>query len=153
MLLCPYMSLFSTIQEDLKQAMRDKDSETLGVLRLLHAALKNTLIELKRDIEDADVIAAVRSDIKKMKEALVDFERAARQDLIDQTHREIEILKKYLPAELTDAELESRVKAALQSAGIESAADIGRAMGAVMKDLTGQVDGNRVREMVQKLLK
>jgi hypothetical protein len=147
------MSLFNTIQEDLKQAMRDKDSETLGVLRLLHAALKNKVIELKRDIEDADVVAAVRSDVKKMKEALKDFESAAREDLIEQTKREIEILKKYLPAELSDDELESRVKAALEAEGIDSAADIGRAMGAVMKDLAGQADGTRVREMVQKLLK
>ncbi len=147
------MSLYAQIKDDLKQAMKNKDSKTLDILRLLTSALQNKSIELKREMEDADVLAAVKSDVKKLQDALKDFVAGAREDLIKKTEGEIAILKKYLPAEMSDEELEKRVRNLLSQSAISDPNDIGKAMGIVMKELSGQVDGNRVREEVQNQLK
>ena len=147
------MSLYAKIKEDLITAMKSKDSRTLEVLRLLTSSLKNKMIELKRDIDDEEVIAAVRSDLKKMEDALSEFSKAAREDLVQSAKEEIEVLKRYLPPEMSKEELEEKVRKILGDEGFEKAEDIGRAMGSAMGQLKGAVDGNRVREMVEKVLK
>jgi len=147
------MTLYTQIKEDLITAMKSKDSQTLSVLRLLTAPLKNKMIELKREMEDDDVLSAIRSDVKKLEDAMTDFAKAAREDLVDSSKAEIAVLKKYLPAEMSKEELEEKVRAVLGDGGFETAEDIGKAMGAVMGKLKGMVDGNRVREMVEQVLK
>ncbi|PIQ67242.1 aspartyl-tRNA amidotransferase [Candidatus Uhrbacteria bacterium CG_4_10_14_0_2_um_filter_41_7] len=147
------MTLYTQIKEDLITAMKSKDSQTLSVLRLLTASLKNKMIELKREMEDDDVLSAIRSDVKKLEDAMTDFAKAAREDLVDSSKAEIAVLKKYLPAEMSKEELEEKVRAVLGDGGFETAEDIGKAMGAVMGKLKGMVDGNRVREMVEQVLK
>jgi len=147
------MALLNQLKEDMKTAMRGKDSATLDVLRLLISSLKNKTIELKREIEDEDVIAAVRSDVKKLEDAMKDFVTAAREDLIEKTNEELRILKSYLPPEMGADELEQKVRDIIGENGLEKPADTGRAMGVVMGAFKGQVDGNRVREMVEKVLK
>lgn len=146
------MTLYEQIREDLKQAMRDKDSQTLDVLRLLTSSMKNKAIDLKKELEEADVLAAIKSDVKKLQDALKDFKAAAREDLVEKTEAEIAILKKYLPEEMSMEAVTAKVKEVLAREGITEMSDIGRAMGAAMKELQGQVDGNKVREAVQKEL-
>lgn len=147
------MTLAQKIQEDLKQAMRDKDPKTLGILRMVASSVKNKAIDLRKELDDADVLAVVKSDLKKMQDALVDFTKAAREDLVEQTHFEINILKKYLPPEMSEEELEAKVRAKLEDLGIKDASGIGKAVGAVMGDLKGLADGSRVKAMIEKLLK
>ena len=147
------MSLYEQLKADLITAMKSKDSRTLEVLRLLTSSLKNKMIELKREVDDEEVIAAIRSDMKKLEEALGEFTKAARKDLAQSAREEIEVLKKYLPPEMNKEELEEKVRKVLGDEGFEKAEDIGRAMGAARGKLKGAVDGNRVREMVEKVLK
>lgn len=147
------MNLKDQIQEDIKTAMKGKDIKTLEVLRLLSSSIKNKAIELKRELEDSDVIAVVKSDAKKLQDALTDFSKAAREDLVEKTKEEIEILKKYLPEEMPDEELESKVREILKQEGVTDVSDMGKAMGAAMAELRGAADGTRVKQMVEKVLK
>lgn len=147
------MSLLQQIQDDLKQAMRDKDPKTLGILRMVASSVKNKAIDLKKEMDDVEVLAVVKSDLKKMQDALSDFTKAAREDLVEQTHFEIGVLKKYLPPEMSEEELEAKVRAKLEELGIKDASGLGKAIGAVMADLKGLADGSRVKEMIEKLLK
>lgn len=147
------MSLYDQLQSDLKDAMRAKDMQTLNVLRLLLSSVKNQMIELKRDLEDADVIAVIRSDVKKMQDALGDFTKGGREDLAEAARGEVEILKKYLPPEISDEDLEAAVQKVIDELEVGDVSGMGKAMGVVMKELKGNVDGNRVRAMVERLLK
>jgi len=147
------MSLYEQIQTDLKGAMKSKDMQTLNVLRLLVSSLKNQAIEFKRDLEDADVVAVVRSDVKKLQDAIGDFVKGEREDLASAAREEIEILKTYLPPEMSDEDLEAAVKKVVDELEVGDVSGMGKAMGAVMKELKGAVDGNRVRAMVERLLK
>lgn len=148
-----HMSLYEEIQSDLKEAMKAKDVQTLSVLRLLMASLKNQMIDLKRDLEDADVVAVVRSDVKKMSDALGEYVKGEREDLAQAAREEIEVLKKYLPPEMSDEDLEAAVQKVIDEFEDGDAGGMGKAIGAVMKELKGQVDGNRVRAIVERLLK
>lgn len=147
------MNLQEQIKEDIKTAMKGKDMKTLDVLRLLSSSIKNKAIELKKELEDAEVMAVIKSDVKKLQDALEDFSKAARDDLAEKTKEEIEILKKYLPEEMTDEELEKRVKAALDKVPDLDLNKMGQAMAAAMGELKGLADGKRVKEMVEKILK
>mgnify|MGYP001234151875 CR=1 FL=1 len=146
------MSLYQQIQDDVKTAMKAKDLQTLDVLRLLSSSIKNKMIEFKKELDDAEVVAIIRSDVKKLKEASKEFAAGARQDLVDKTEAEVEILKKYLPQEMSQEELDSKVEAIIGEKLADDVKDIGRAMGVVMADLKGLVDGNRVREAVSRIL-
>lgn len=147
------MTLLDTIKEDMKQAMRDKDMATLDTVRMLLSSVKNKAIDLGHELEDAEVIAVLKSDMKKLRDGLESFISAAREDLAQKTREEIRVLEKYLPAQLTDGELEEKVRAQLAELGITNAADIGKAMGQLMTKLKEAADGNRVRAMVEKVLK
>lgn len=147
------MNLYLKIKEDLKTAMKAKDMATLDVLRLLATSIQMKAIEAKEELDDAQVMAVIKSDLKKLQDALKDFVTAAREDLVLKTNEEIEVLKKYLPAEMGDGELEEKVRAVLVEKGMTAAEDMGKAMGAVMGELKGAADGNRVRAMVEKVLK
>ncbi|MBT4856966.1 GatB/YqeY domain-containing protein [Candidatus Uhrbacteria bacterium] len=146
------MSLFKDIQADLVVAMKAKDTQTLSILRMLMASLKNQVIEFKRELEDADVISVVRSDVKKMNDALGEFVKGEREDLAAAARVEIEVLKKYLPPEMSDEDLEAAVQKVVDEMEDGDAGGMGKAMGAVMKELKGNVDGNRVREIVARLI-
>ncbi len=99
------------------------------------------------------MLAVVKSDLKKLKDGLEAFVSAAREDLAQKAREEIHVLEKYLPAQLTDSELEERVRAKLTELGIANMNDIGKAMGQLMAYLKDAADGNRVRAMVEKVLK
>ena len=145
--------MWEKIQDDIKTAMKGKDVKTLDVLRLLFASLKNKTLELKRELEDAEVIAAVRSDVKKYQDALGDFKKAAREDLATKTEEEIEILKGYLPPEMEDEDLKAIVHKKITEMGADDLKMMGQVMGAVMADVRDKVDGSRVKKMVEELLK
>lgn len=146
-------TLIEQIREDMKQAMRDKDMATLDTVRMLLSSVKNKAIDIGRELEDAEVISVLKSDMKKLRDGLESFLSAAREDLAQKAREEIRVLEKYLPAQLTDGELEEKVRAQLAELGISNAADIGKAMGQLMAKLKEAADGNRVRAMVEKVLK
>ncbi len=146
-------SLVDQIKEDMKQAMRDKNSVTLDTVRMLLSSVKNKAIDLGHELEDVEVMAVLKSDLKKLKDGLESFVSAAREDLAQKAREEILVLEKYLPAQITDGELEEKVRAELAALGISNVGDIGKAMGQLMGKLKDAADGNRVRAMVEQILK
>lgn len=146
------MSILEQINSDLTLAMKEKKEAELSTLRLLRSALKNKQIDLMCELKEEDVLAVIKTQIKQLKDALLSFETAARADLADKTKAELLVLEKYLPAEMSDEDLEKTIRAALSEAGISSKADIGKAMGVVMKAVAGQASGNRVKESLEKIL-
>lgn len=148
-----HMTLYEQIREDMKTAMKARDSATLDTVRMLISSIKNKAIDLGKEIDDADVIATIKSDLKKLKDGLESFVSAAREDLAEKAKAEIAILEKYLPAQMTDGELEGKVKAKLAELGITDMTSVGKAMGAMMADLKEYADGSRIKATINKILK
>lgn len=140
------MSIRSNIVDAQLLAMKSKDAETLSVVRLIFSAIRNREIDLHRELIDEEVTAILRSQNKQLLDALKDFETAARQDLIDKTKSEIEIIKKFLPPELGDSEIFAAIEKIRSQNPVVT---VGQLMGMVMKELAGKVDGNRVRTLVE----
>lgn len=141
------MSLRSTIVETQKEAMKAKDAQTLAVVRLVFAAIRNSEIDKGRELTDEEVIAIIRSQNKQLNDAIKDFESGARQDLIDSAKSEIEVLKRFLPAELSDEEIRSVIQKIIAQSPDGT---VGQLIGVVMKELKGRADGNRVRTLVEE---
>ena len=146
------MTLAEKLKADIIAAMKAREPKTLDVLRMLSSSVKYKAIELKRELEDAETLQVLKGDLKKLQDALVDFSSAAREDLIEKTKAEIEIIKKYLPPEMSAEELEALVRSKLKALGITDSKDIGKAIGAVMADLKGMADGSKVKALIEKIL-
>jgi uncharacterized protein YqeY len=142
------MTLQEQLMEDMKTAMKAHETMRLDVIRMIRAAVKN--YEIDHGVaDDAKVQNIISTMVKQQQDALKDFERAARQDLIDEAKANIEILAAYLPAQLSDEELETAVKEVLAQA---STKDFGPLMGQVMKRVQGKADGTRVTQVLKALL-
>jgi uncharacterized protein YqeY len=146
------MSIAETIETDARSAMKTKDEPELSTLRLVRSALKNKEIELGKELKDEDVLAVLKTMKKQYLDALSDFEKAGRTDLVEGQKKELAVLDRYLPAALSEAELERIVKEAVLASGASDAAAFGKAMAAAMKAVEGRADGNAVRAVVQRLL-
>jgi len=150
------MSLQSKINQDIIEALKAKDEEKLSTLRLLSAAMKNLAIEkgLEKDaeLEDADAAKVVKSQIKQLKDAMADFEKAGRDDLASQNTKEINLLSEYLPEEMGEDELRKIVEQKINELGDVTTQDFGKVMGAVMKEVGDRADGAMVKKLVQELL-
>lgn len=147
------MTLYEQIKDDMKAAMKRKDAATLDTIRMLLASLKNKAIDMQKELEDADVMAVVKSDLKKLRDGLESFVAAARDDLAEKARTEIKILEKYLPEQLSDVDLEKKVRDVLAELGITDAVNMGKAMGQLMGKLKDVADGSRIKAMVDKVLK
>lgn len=143
------MTVIERVEADFKTAMKSKDELTLSVMRLVRSALKNKQIELGRELTDEDTQPVLKTMIKQYQDALVDFQAAGRQDLLERQQKEIDLIAQYLPPSLPQEELEKIVVEAVKSSG---ATDMGKAMGAAMKAVAGRADGNEVRAIVQRQL-
>ncbi|MCF8563334.1 GatB/YqeY domain-containing protein [Alicyclobacillus tolerans] len=146
------MSLSQQLSEDLKQAMKDKDKLRLSVIRMVRAAVKNKEIDSGTTLTDDEIVQVVQKELKQRRDSLQVFESAGRTDLADEVKSEIDILMTYLPAQLSDDELQSLVQEAIAQAGAKSKGDIGKVMPVVMPKVKGRADGKKVQQMVQALL-
>jgi len=133
--------------------MKAKDMQTLDALRMLYASLKNKAIEMRHELEDADTLAVIKSDLKKIEDSLESFVAGGREDLAQKARNEISLLRAYLPEQMNDAQLEAAVKKVIDNLEEGSVGNIGKAIGAVMADVKGLADGKRVREMIEKIIK
>jgi uncharacterized protein len=142
------------IDQDLKQAMIAKAVNTLSVLRMLRSAIRNKEISLRSgsdvSLADEQVLEVIASEIKKRKDSILAYEQAGRQELADQEKSEITILEKYLPAQLSDEELEAIIRSVLPEGAVASEA--GKLMGAIMPQVKGKADGVRVKSALAKIL-
>jgi len=147
------MSLHDRLTEDLKVAMKSRDQLRMDVIRMIKAALLNKEVELKKDLDDADMSRVMTTLIKQRRESVEQFEKAERADLAAKERQEISIIEKYLPQALTPQELESLVATVVTETGARSAKEMGTVMKAVMARLTGQaVDGKVISDLVRAKL-
>ncbi len=147
------MSLRSDIEARFIEAMKAKDAGKVSAYRMLRSALKNAEIDKQvKELSDEQVLEIVGKEVKKLKDALSDFEKAGRTELKDQTEAELAILSAFLPAQLSDDEVLAAVAAKAAALGLSGEAAYGRLMGEVMKDLKGKADGGTVGKAVKEFL-
>ena len=146
------MSLKDQITEDMKTAMRAKDSARLGTIRLLQAAMKQKEVDERVSLDDAAVIAIVDKLIKQRKDSVTAYVQANRQDLADQESSEIKVLEAYLPQRLSPEEIQAAVKAIVAQVGASGPGDMGKVMGAVKAQLAGKADMGLVSTAVKAAL-
>ena len=146
------MSLKDQITEDMKTAMRAKDSERLGTIRLLQAAIKQKEVDERITLDDTGVVAIVDKLIKQRKDSIAAFEGAGRQDLADKEKAEMAVLQVYLPARLSAEEVTAEVKAIVAELGASGPGDMGKVMGAVKTRLAGKADMGQVSAAVKAAL-
>ena len=146
------MSLKAQITEDMKTAMRAKDSERLGTIRLLQAAMKQKEVDERIELDDAAVVAIVDKLIKQRKDSIAAFEQAARQDLADKEKAEMTVLQAYLPERMSADEVTAAVKAIVAEVGAAGPGDMGKVMGVVKTRLAGKADMGQVSAAVKAAL-
>ncbi|RBP68916.1 hypothetical protein DES36_10256 [Alkalibaculum bacchi] len=146
------MSLKEQLVADLKQSMKDKDTIAKSAITLVRAAILQVEKDERRELSEDDIIGIISKQVKQRKDALIDFQKANRQDLIDQTEREIEVLTEYLPQQLSEEELKVIVLDAINEVGATSMKDMGKIMGIVMPKIKGRADGGMVNKIVKENL-
>lgn len=146
------MALIDQIKDDVKQAMKERNEQSLSTLRMLQSALKNKAIELKRDLEEEEVVGVVKSQVKQLKDSLESFTKGAREDLAAKAREEIELLAKYLPEQMDFEEVKKIVKETVAEVGAQGKQDMGKVMGAIMGKLKGKADGGDVKKAVEEEL-
>ncbi|MFL6692980.1 MAG: GatB/YqeY domain-containing protein [Ramlibacter sp.] len=146
------MTLKERITEDMKAAMRAKDSERLGTIRLLTAAMKQKEVDERIELDDTAVVGIVDKLIKQRKDSVEAFQKANRQDLADKEAAEITVLQAYLPARLSQDEITAQVKAIVAEVGAKGPGDMGKVMGTVKQRLAGKADMGQVSAAVKAAL-
>ena len=146
------MSLKEQITEDMKAAMRAKDSGRLATIRLLTAAIKQKEVDERIDVSDEQVLAIIEKMIKQRKDSISQFEAGGRQDLADIEKAELAILSTYMPAALSEAEVQAEVAAAVAAVGAAGPQDMGKVMGVLKPRLAGCADMTAVSAMVKAAL-
>jgi len=145
-------SLAKEIQSQVITAMKAKDKARLGVLRMVQAAIKQVEVDERRELTDADVLKILTSYARKVKDQVKSYGEGGRADLLAAAEAELAIVGEFLPAEMSDADLEAVVKAAIAESGAAGPQDMGKVMKAVMPRTAGQAYGSRVSAMVKTLL-
>ena len=146
------MSLKEKLNEDLKQAMRDKEVVKRDSIRAINTMIKQIEVDERRVLDDAEVIKLVQRGIKQREEAISQYSAASRTDLVEKEQSQIDVFMIYLPKQLNDEELEAGMRDVIQEVKAESIKDMGKVMGAASKKFAGVTDGKRINEMVKKLL-
>ncbi|MEP6769126.1 MAG: GatB/YqeY domain-containing protein [Acidobacteriota bacterium] len=144
--------MLTRLENDLKLALKAGEKRRVSTLRLLLSALKNEKIHLQRALSDEEVEAAIRRAVKQRREAIEQYGLGGRADLVAAETEELGILEAYLPQSLSEADLESVVRAIIQDKGFASAKDVGSLMKEVMAQHKGRADGRRAQEIARRLL-
>jgi uncharacterized protein YqeY len=145
-------TLKERITEDMKAAMRASDKERLSTIRMLQAAIKQREVDERITLDDAQVLAAIEKMIKQRKESIVQFDQGGRADLADKERSEIALLQAYLPAQLSDAEVDAIVRDAIAATGATSVKDMGKVMGIVKAKAAGRADMGAVSARIKAAL-
>ncbi|RFA36371.1 hypothetical protein CAI16_04915 [Virgibacillus dokdonensis] len=147
------MTLLETLNQDMKQAMKNKDKQTLSVIRMVKASIQNETIKLGKDsLSEDEEISILSREVKQRKDSLQEFKSASRDDLVQQVELELDILQTYMPKQLTDEELEAIVKLTIEEVNATSKKDMGKVMSAIMPKVKGRADGSQINKLVQKQL-
>ena len=146
------MSLLETLNDDIKVAMKSKDKEALAILRMIKTSIQNEQINKGEDLSPDEELTLVSREMKQRKESLSEFEKAGRNDLVEQANVGISIVARYLPEQLSDEELKSIIAEAIASVDATSMKDFGKVMGVVMPKTKGKADGQKINTLVKELI-
>ena len=143
------MSLKDTIQADIIVAMKARDSEKLGTLRLLSAAIKQREVDTQTTLDDAAVIVVIEKACKQRRESISQYQQANRMDLVEAEQKELDIISTYLPAQMSDDEIADEVSQAITQVGATSMQDMGKVMGVLKTKLSGKADMGKVSALIK----
>lgn len=147
------MSLLERLNNDMKQAMRDKAKDQLSVIRMLKSSLQNeALKKADRKLTEEEELTILSRELKQRKDSLQEFENAGRIDLVDKVRIEIGYVEAYMPKQLSEEEVSTIVSETIEEINASSKADMGRVMGALMPKLKGKADGSLINKLVQQHL-
>lgn len=146
------MSLKEKLQEDLKFSMKNKDTVKKSVITLIRAGIKQYEVDNRVELDDDGIIDIISKQLKQRKDSLVEFEKAGREDLIEETKSEIQVLEEYLPQQLSEEELEKIVIDTIAEVGATSMKDMGKIMSTIKPKTAGRADGRKINELVKKNL-
>ncbi len=146
------MNLEEKIAEEMKQALKTGDKARLSTIRMIRSSLKNKEIELRRKLEDEDVIKVIQGMVRKGEESLEQFQSGGRKDLVEKEQTEIEILKSFLPQPLSQEEMIKVIDETIRETQASSLKDLGKVMKAIMPKLGGKADGKIINQLVKERL-
>ncbi|AXN37569.1 GatB/YqeY domain-containing protein [Peribacillus butanolivorans] len=146
------MSLLERLNNDMKQAMKNKEKDKLSVIRMLKASIQNEALKLRQDLTDDEELTVLSRELKQRKDSLQEFENAGRSDLVDKVRTELVYVEAYMPEQLSEEEISKIVKQTILEVNATSKADMGRVMGALMPKVKGKADGSLVNNLVQQHL-
>jgi uncharacterized protein YqeY len=146
------MNLKNKITDDMKAAMRAKDTARLSTVRLLLSAMKQKEVDERVELTDADVLAIIEKMLKQRRESIAQFEKAGRTDLADTEKAEIAVLSAYLPAQMSEAEVAAAIAAAIAESGAAGPKDMGKVMGLLKAKLAGRTDMGKLSGLVKAKL-
>lgn len=145
-------TLAETVRADMTAAMKAQEKERLSTLRMLQSALKNEQIHVGHELTDEETMTVIRKAVKQRLDSIEQYTNAGRTELADKERSEMELLKTYLPPELTEEELEGGLREIIASTGAQSKKDMGKVMKEATARFKGRVDGKKIQEIVSRLL-
>ena len=146
------MNLREQLQEDLRDAMRARDTQRKSALRMVLSAVQLAEVASPDALSDSDVLELIRKEVKRREEAVEMMRDAGRQDLVAEETTELEILRAYLPTQMSEAEIRELAQAVIEETGASTPRDMGRVMGVIMTRVQGKADGRMVNQVVRDLL-
>ena len=146
------MSMKQQLTDDMKAAMKGGDKHSLGVIRLINAAIKQREVDERIELDDAAVIAVLDKMVKQRRDSVTQYEAANREDLAAIERDEIAVIERYLPAKMGEAEIQAEINAAITQTGASSAADMGKLMGVLKPRLAGKADMGLVSKLIKQTL-
>ncbi|MDD2270106.1 MAG: GatB/YqeY domain-containing protein [Candidatus Dojkabacteria bacterium] len=146
------MSLLEQIREDMLSAVRSEQKEKSETLKMLLATAKNAQIESEKGLTDADIEKILRKETKKIEDSIEQYKKMDRKELVEKEQKDLEIVNEYLPELMSEKDVEKLVEKKIEQLGALDIQDMGKVMGAVMKELEGKADGNTVKNIVQNKL-
>jgi uncharacterized protein len=147
------LSLLERLNNDMKQAMKNKEKDRLTTIRMIKASLQNEAIKFgKQELSEEEELTVLSREVKQRKDSLQEFEKAGREDLVEKIQNELKHVEVYMPQQLSEEEVASIVKEAIAETGAASKADMGRVMAVIMPKVKGKADGSLVNKLVQQHL-
>ena len=146
------MSLKDQLNEDLKSSMKGGDKTRTETLRSLKSAIKYAEIQAGKELDDEGVLGVISQQAKQRRDSITEFEKGHRADLVEKEAVELAVLEKYLPAQLSEAEIEARAKTVIAALGVTDAKGVGQVMKQLVAELKGQADGKVINQVVRRLL-
>lgn len=147
------MSLLERLNNDMKQAMKNKEKDRLTTIRMIKASLQNEAIKFgKQELSEEEELTVLSREVKQRKDSLQEFEKAGREDLVEKIQTELKHVEIYMPQQLSEEEVAAIVKDAIAETGAASKADMGRVMAVIMPKVKGKADGSLVNKLVQQHL-